>query len=63
MPNELHNFLNELYYAKTPQEIFDEGYYDQDVVVTFAGKSVKLDFDLRLCGELLYLIRNYQKED
>lgn len=63
MPNELHNLLNELYYAKTPQEIFNEGYYDQDVVVTFAGKSVKLDFDLRLCGELLYLIRNYQKED
>lgn len=63
MPNELYNLLNELYCAKTPREIFYEGYYDQEVVVTFAGKSVKLDFDLRLCGELLHLIRNYQKEN
>ena len=63
MSNKLYDLLNELYYAKTPQEVFDEGYYDQDVTVTFADKSVKLDFDLQLCGELLHLIRNYQKED
>lgn len=63
MPNELYNLLNELYYTKTPREIFDEGYYDQDVILTFAGKSVKLDFDLRLCAQLMYIIRNHQKED
>lgn len=56
MSYELYNLLKELYYEKTPQELFDEGYYDQEVVITFAGKSIELDFDLRLCGELLHLI-------